>query len=116
MFTALILAIALVQAPQRLFIWEYSNADLAGAEVNRFELKIDDGAWTDVGRRGATDQTGVAAGSVIYSAPVPALTLGLHTAQLRACNVSECGDALSMAFTISIKPAVPAFFRIGGAQ
>jgi hypothetical protein len=114
-----ILVIALLStqsAPQRMFLWEYSTADLTSAEVNRFELKIDNGVWNDVGRSGAADQSEAKPGSVIYEAPVPALTLGLHTAQLRACNATECSDPLSMAFTISIKPAVPAFFRIGGAE
>jgi hypothetical protein len=112
-----ILALALLSAPQppqRTFLWEYSTADLASAEVNRFELKVDDGAWTDVGRSASGDQSEAKPGSVIYAAPVPALTLGVHTAQLRACNPTECSEPLSMAFTISIKPAVPAFFRIGG--
>lgn len=116
MLNILILAMALVPAPQRAFLWEYPTADLATGEVSRFELKVDNGEWTDVGRLASEDQVGAEKGSVIYTATIPALKLGAHTAQLRACNVAECGEPATANFTVSIKPAPPVNFRIGGER
>jgi hypothetical protein len=107
MFSALILALAIAQpAPAaKTFVWTYATADIDAGEVNRFELQIDDGAWTDVGRMASADQSGGSEGLTVYETPVPALKLGAHTASVRACNPVECSDAVSMQFVISIKPA-----------
>jgi hypothetical protein len=118
MLDALILSTVLLQpvpSPKK-FLWDYSSADIAASEVNRFELKIDDGEWGDVGRLGSPDQSGATPGYVTYEAPVPALTLGSHIVSMRACNVTDCSDPLGLVFIVSIKPAPVINLRIGGGQ
>jgi hypothetical protein len=116
MLLSLILALALLPAPSKVFLWTYATADIEAGEVNRFELQIDDGAWTDVGRMASADQSGGSEGLTVYETPVPALKLGAHTASVRACNPVECSDAVTLPFVISIRPNVVKRVWIGGEQ
>ena len=116
MLNILILTVALQSTPTPTFLWDYKSADLSTGEVNRFELQIDKGEWTDVGRMAAADQSEAPAGSTTYTVNVPALTLGQHTAQVRACNPVECSEPAVLTFTISIKPVPPSNFRVGGIK
>jgi hypothetical protein len=119
MFTTLMLAAVLAQpAPTRpaVFLFDYATAQIAADGVNRFELQIDGGAWTDVGRTAAASQEGAPTGVVFYEARVPALTVGGHVAAVRACNAVECSDPVSLKFIISIRPAPVSNLRIGGGQ
>jgi hypothetical protein len=114
MLASLILIAALqIQTPPA-FLWDYATADLTTGAVDRFELKLDAGEWTDVGRLASDDQSEAPAGTTTYTVRIPPLTLGAHTAQLRACNPVECSDVAELKFVVSIKPAAPGHFRVGG--
>lgn len=118
MITTLLLAFTFsawqAQQTPRALAWDYVNAALLSAAVNRFEVRYDAGQWTTVGI--PTDRTPTPDGlSTTYQTAVPALTLGPHTVALRACNVDLCGDATpELAFTVTIKPDTPANLRFTG--
>jgi hypothetical protein len=116
MLTTLILAAVLqIQTPPA-FLWDYATADLTTGAVDRFELKLDAGEWTDVGRLASDDQSEAPAGTTTYTVRIPPLTLGEHTAMLRACNPVECSEPTSLTFVVSIKPVPPGHFRVGGKK
>lgn len=69
------------------FAWDYLDADVASGAVVRFEIRIDqdDATLTDAGmsRIGTAES---------YSTPIPALTSGDHTWDVRACSAVLCSD------------------------
>jgi hypothetical protein len=77
------------------------------ANVTRFELRVDSGAWVDVGKPAATG----AANTVQFA--LPAMTVGPHTLTARACNAAGCSAASTgLNVVMVIIPGVPANPRI----
>lgn len=110
MLPILILALALPLAPQQKSLyaqWEYRTASITEQQINRFELSLNGGEWTDVGRTGSPDQTGVEAGWVRYEHKLPLLAVGGHVWSVRACNPLECGEPIRTMFAITLKPEAP---------
>jgi curli biogenesis system outer membrane secretion channel CsgG len=57
------------------------------ASVTRFELRVDSGAWADVGKPPA------AGAANTWQVALPAMTAGPHTITARACNAGGCSAA-----------------------
>ena len=70
------------------FQWDYPDAFVVAGDVSRFEQQLDAGVWTDVFMM-------VGDAAETFSTPIPALTPGLHTQLVRACNTALCGGASS---------------------
>ena len=87
--------------------WEFPTALISSEQINRFELSLNAGEWTDVGRTASPDQTGVEAGSVRYESKLPVVPVGPHEWRVRACNVLECSEPLGTTFEITLKPSTP---------
>jgi len=66
----------------------------AAAGVDVYQVRIDAGAWTASGQ--TVPQT-----TYRYAIPQALLTLGDHTASVRACAGTVCGAELSVAFAIT---------------
>lgn len=59
--------------------------DHDGAQTDTYEVRVDDGAWAVVAvTAGAGD---------LKTTPLPAMTPGLHTVQVRGCGPLGCSDA-----------------------
>lgn len=96
--------------PTSRFQWAMPIADVNAGLITRFELKIDDGPFAAIGM--ATNDGGSGA-NILFSHPIPALTVGNHTAIVRACNVSGCGpESAPLTFVLVILPSAPQNFRI----
>ena len=77
------------------------------ANVTRFELRVDTGAWTDAGKPAATG----AANTVKLA--MPAMTPGAHAITVRACNAAGCSAATApFSVTLVVIPTVPANVRV----
>lgn len=77
------------------------------ANVTRFEIRVDTGAWVDVGKPAATG----AANTV--TVPLPAMTVGPHTITIRACNAAGCSAASTGVNVVMVAiPQVPGNPRI----
>lgn len=92
------------------FAWDYTDAQIAAAAVDRFEVAIDGGIFASIGMATKID------GQEAYKWPIPPLTTGPHTFLVRACNTSLCGDASApLSFVLAVKPSpVPSVRIIGG--
>lgn len=116
MALGLLLSVLPADAQQaRLLAWDHPTSEIQAQIVTRFEVRYDGGAWVDVGMtphpRGA--QTPPEKES--FAAPVPALVPGTHTADVRACNSTMCGDASSvLSFVFDVKPGTPSGVRFPG--
>lgn len=96
--------------PGQLFKWDQPTAEVS--TVVRFEMRIDAGAFVDVGRTAANDAA-TPAGFSSFSRVIPALTPGNHTFVVRACSATSCGpDSNPFAFAI-IVISQPSGLRIG---
>ena len=80
------------------FAWNYPDTSVASGSVVRFELQIDGSGWADVEM--VLDPNRAES----YMTPIPALTSGPHTYEIRACNTVLCGG-----------PSVPPFDFVFGA-
>lgn len=78
--------------------WEHD-----GVNVERFEASVDDGAYATV----VTTQNGQT-----YAAPLPAMTPGLHTINVRACNLAGCSAPLSVQVRVVVIPAPISNLRV----
>ena len=69
------------------FAWDYPDAWIAEFNIVRFEIRIDidSGVAASVGMSNLSDQPGS------YTAPVPAMTVGQHLLEVRACSPVTCG-------------------------
>ena len=77
------------------------------ANVTRFELRVDAGAWVDVGKPPASG----AANTV--TVPLPAMTVGPHALTARACNAAGCSAASTAVNVVMVAiPQVPANPRV----
>jgi hypothetical protein len=95
--------------PGQLFKWDHPVAQ--NALVTRFELRIDSGPFTDVGRTLAND-TQTPSGMQSFSFVIPALSTGPHTYVVRACpTTGSCAESAPFAFGIVVISA-PTGLRI----
>jgi hypothetical protein len=118
MFTALILALALLPQPQKSLYaeWDYRSSAITEQQVNRFEVSLDGGPWIDAGRTASPDQTGVETGYVRYELKLPLVAVGPHLWEVRACNPLECGDPLQSKFALTLKPEAPVKARTSARE
>lgn len=88
--------------------WDYTLADVTLGGVIRFEVKLDGGPWVNTGLPpNAT--------SYVYVIPALGLTVGPHTAYVRACNSQECSAEPSPNFVFTVVrpiPVVPKNFKV----
>lgn len=98
--------------PGQSFKWDQPTAEVA--TVARFEMKIDNGAFVDVGKQAANDAT-TPANMSSFSRTIPALAPGLHTFVVRPCPATgSCGpESAPFAFSIVVL-SQPTGLRIGG--
>jgi hypothetical protein len=98
--------------PGQTFKWDQPTAEVAS--IARFEMKIDAGAFVDVGKALANEAT-TPAGFQSFSRVIPALAPGTHTFVVRACPATgACGpDSNPFAFAIVVI-SQPTGLRIGG--
>ena len=95
--------------PGQQFSFDYPTSAVIDFGIRRFELKIDNGNYQDVGL-----PMGVAGNAELttFRIPIPAITPGQHTAVIRACNDTGCsGDSNIYTFTMVIIP-VPSNLRV----
>lgn len=83
--------------------WDQSTP----ADVTRFESNLDGGAFGDVGK---VPESATSPNS--FCQPFPAVTLGTHNYQVRACNVYGCSATLPFDFTVGVVPGVPSNIHI----
>ena len=97
--------------PGDTFKWNQPTSEVVS--IPRFELRIDAGAWTDVGKVEANDAQ-TPAGTTSYRATVPALMSGSYTFAVRACpTTGTCGpEATPFAFAVIVISS-PSGLRIG---
>ena len=77
------------------------------ANVTRFEVRVDTGAWVDIGKPPAS----TAANTV--QVPLPAMTVGPHALTVRACNAAGCSAASVPVNVVMVAiPQVPANPRV----
>ena len=91
--------------PGQSLVFDYDTAIFNSAQVVRFEMKADTGAYVSILIPSVI--TGAPTGFTRYQTPLPALTPGNHTLTVRACNTSVCGpDAspLGFAFVVIVQP------------
>jgi hypothetical protein len=81
-----------VADPTSQVVWEYSDDEIAEHQVNRFELRIDSGAWQSVGLP--------LTASGEYQVAIPPTSPGDHVLDLRACNSELCGPSASVVFSL----------------
>lgn len=100
--------------PGQLFKWNQPTTE--EASIARFEMKIDAGAFVDVGKTLSND-TATPTGFQSYSRVIPALTPGNHTFVVRACPATgSCGpESNPFAFAI-IVISQPTGLRIGSGS
>lgn len=67
------------------FAWDYPDDWIQEFNIVRFEIRIDAGVAATVGISNLSDQPGS------YAAPVPAMTVGQHLLEVRACSLTTCG-------------------------
>lgn len=80
--------------------WDYTLADVTTGGILRFEFKLDAGPWVNTGLPpNAT--------SYVYVIPALGLTVGSHTAQVRACNTQECSPEPSPTITFTVIRPIP---------
>lgn len=96
--------------PGQLFKWDQPTTQVAS--IDRFEIKIDTGPYTPVGKVAANDAQ-TPAGQSSFSFPIPALTPGPHSYVVRACPLTgACSpDSPSFAFSMIVISA-PSGLRI----
>lgn len=99
-----ILAQPVIQAGQG-FGFDYRASDITTAGVVRFELQIDNGAWTNVQMPPVVTATGTQAGHETRRIDPPAITQGNHTFSVRACSATACSAAMTaVPFRVEIVP------------
>lgn len=77
------------------------------ANVTRFEVRVDTGAWVDIGKPAATGTANT------VTTPLPAMTVGPHTLTVRACNAAGCSAASTGINVVMVAiPQVPANPRV----
>ena len=72
--------------------WE-GTLNEADAAVDHYEIRIDLGQWVNNGQT-------VPRTTYTYAIPQALLTIGAHTAAVRACTGGACGPEASVAFSI----------------
>lgn len=87
--------------PATLIAWTHPEP----ATVDRFDLRVDQGAYADVGK-GCTDSRAT------FCAPFPAVTPGTHVLGVRACNVYGCSVDATLTVQLGVVPVVPAGIQI----
>lgn len=93
----------------QFFAWDYTDAQIANAAVNRFEMSIDAGAFGSIGMATKID------GQEAYKIAIPPLPTGTHTVSLRACNANICSDQSSpLSFVLTVQPTPVGTVRIIG--
>lgn len=96
--------------PGQLFRWDQPTAEVA--TVDRFEIKIDSGAYVNAGKTPANNAQ-TASGMSSFSFVIPALSTGPHTFTVRACPASgACVESAPFAFGIVVISA-PSNLRAG---
>lgn len=89
--------------PNSRFRVDHPNSDV----ISRLELQIDGGAWNSIGLTSVVDPL-TPANHTTYEAPIPNLSVGLHTASVRACNALGCGpNTPNLSFRVIALPGVP---------
>ena len=81
--------------------WDYTLANVTAGAVTRFEVKLDAGPWVNTG----LPPTAI---TYVYVLPAIGLTVGNHTAHVRACSLVECNLEPSPLATFTVIRAVPA--------
>ena len=85
--------------PTTKLCWDHD-----GVSLDRFDLAVDGGAGTSVGKP-------VPVGTM-YCVPFPALTPGTHTLVVSACNIAGCAAAAPFPVSVVVVPTAPSAVRI----
>ena len=97
-------AIARAQSPDTTshssFAWDYPDQWIGDFNVVRFEIRIDGWAAFDAG------MSALSGFPESYSTPLPAIPIGLHVVEVRACTVNGCG-AWSSPLLFRVKGEAP---------
>jgi hypothetical protein len=89
--------------PSQFVAWDQSDY----TNVTRFEIRVDSGAWADVGKPAATGTLNT------VQVQMPAMTPGAHALTVRACNVAGCSAATApLNVTLVVVPTTPGIPRI----
>ena len=67
------------------FAWDYPDEWIDDFNIVRFEIRTDGGVAVIVGMSKLSDLP------ESYAAPVPAMTVGQHLLEVRACSLTTCG-------------------------
>lgn len=78
--------------------------DHDGVNLDRFELTVDGGTATNVGKPTPA--------GVMYCTPFPALTPGTHVLVVSACNIAGCAASAPFPVSVVVQPAAPNSLRI----
>ena len=110
----LLLALALqtppTASPNDSIAWDYTDANISAGAVDHFDVCLDNAPCVSV-----TVTASKIAGQQSYSYHLPALTVGSHTATVKACNVATCSASNpSLTFQLVIQPQPITNLRIGG--
>jgi hypothetical protein len=79
--------------------------DHDGVNTDRYELVVDGGAPVNLGKL-------VPVSGQQYETPFPALTPGLHSLIVRACNISGCAASAPFPVSVVVQPTPPGTLRI----
>lgn len=98
-----------VVGPNTQYRFDFPTVDVVNFAITRFELKVDSGAYTTLGLPNpVTNDPNTPINSTTYGATLGTLTVGLHTAVVRACNAIGCGaDSNSVSFRFLTVPSAP---------
>lgn len=89
--------------PNSRFRVDHPNSDV----ISRLELQIDNGTWNSIGLTSVNDPL-TPPNHTTYEAPIPILSVGLHTASVRACNALGCGpNTPALSFRVIALPGMP---------
>lgn len=94
--------------PNSNFRWDISTFEVTESQISRFELRLDNGTWIDVGLVRVTNDPTTPPNNSTYEYPLATITTGLHTAQVRACNPVGCGpESNTVSFRMLALPGAP---------
>ncbi len=99
-----------IVGPNDAIGFNYTDADFANAQVERFENQYDGGQWLSIGIPTVYQNLN---GITTYRV-IPTTATGTHTLSFRACNAVGCGNASSpFAFAVLGAPSTaPSNIRV----
>src|SRR5262245_49349996 len=102
----LLFAYANASAQVQLYaVWDYPDAEIA--DVTRFDVRVDGGAYVSAGIPNPETLPDTMAGHKSFRYPLPPITNGTHSVAVRACNTLDCSFDVAAAFKLIGPPKNP---------